>query len=301
MRRPINYKHLHYFWAVARSGGVSRAAEKLHLTPQTLSGQLKQLEASLGVALFRSVGKRLELTEAGRVAYSYADEMFSLAGELGEALRSLPAGRLEVLRVGIADALPKSLAHRLLGPLLEGETGVRLLAREGTLENLLGDLALHRLDVLLCSRNLPASVSVRAFAHRLGDSRVALFAPRALALPKQPFPRRLHGQPLLLPGDDSPLRAGLLDWFERQRVVPRVVAEFDDSALMKVFGRAGAGVFPGPLVIAEEIEQVYQARALGEVEGLRESYYAITTARRISQPVLRRLLDAAGEVFAGAA
>lgn len=298
MRQPYNYKHLHYFWAVARAGGVSNAAQKLHLTPQTLSGQLKQLEAALGVALFRPVGKRLELTEAGRVAYSYADEMFALGAELGDAMRNLPRERMQPLRVGIADAMPKSLAQRLLASTLNRDPPQRLLCREGLLESLLGELALHRLDVVLSTRGLPPSISVRAYSHRLGESPVALFAPRSLSLPRQPFPRCLHGQPLLLPGEDSPLRAGLLDWCEQHRLVPRVVAEFDDSALMKTFGRAGAGVFPAPRVISDEVEQVYASRALGPVEGLSETYYAISTERRVAHPAVRGILDAAAALFA---
>lgn len=300
MQRSLNYKHLHYFWAVARAGGVSRAAERLHLTPQTLSAQLKLLESALGVALYRQVGKRLELTEAGRVAFSYADEMFALAGEMGAALRALPRGRLQLLRIGIADALPKSLAHRLLADLPEGEPPVRLVAREGALEGLLAELALHRLDAVLSSRPLPADVSVRAFSHRLGASAVGLFAGSGLRLPQLPWPQPLHAQPLLLPGEDSPLHAGLLQWFERMRVVPRVVAEFDDSALMKTFGAAGAGVFPAPMVIAEEIRRLYDARLLGPVTGVHESYYLLTTQRRLSQPAMLRIQAAAESVFATA-
>ncbi len=300
MRRALNYKHLHYFWAVARAGGVSRAAEQLHLTPQTLSGQLKQLEESLGVALFRMAGKRLQLTEAGRVALSYADEMFSLAGELGDALRALPRGRLQPLRIGIADALPKSLAHRLIEPTMTGDPPVRLIAREGALETLLAELALHRLDLVLASRSLPQAVSVRAFSHRLGDSPVALFAASSLKLPDTEFPRCLHGQPLLLPSADSPVHAGVLAWFERQRVVPLVVGEFDDSALMKAFGRAGAGVFPAPVAIADEIAHVYGAQCIGRIEGLSETYFAITTERRVTNASTLTLLQGAAGVFARA-
>lgn len=239
--RPLNYKHLHYFWAVARWGGVSRAAERLYLTPQTLSGQIKLLEESVGVALFRQVGKRLELTEAGRLAYSYADEMFSLGAELGEALKGLPGGRVTAFRVGVADAVPKTLAQRLLAPALALDQPVRLVCREGALQPLLADLALHRLDLVLSIRPVPTGLNVRSYNHRLGESAVALYRARALRERQVPFPRSLHGQPLLLPGEDSPLRSRLLEWFEARRVVPRVVGEFDDTALMKAFGAAEIG------------------------------------------------------------
>ncbi len=296
MTRFPNYKHLHYFWAVARAGGVSRAAARLHLTPQTLSGQIKQLEESLDVALFRQVGKRLQLTEAGRVAFSYAEEIFALGAELGDALRSLPAAGTQPLRVGIGDAIPKSLVHRLLSPLLAQADPPRLICREAPLESLLGDLGVHRLDVVLTSRSLPP-LKVRAYSHLLGECAVGVFAPLALALPEQPFPRCLHGQPLLLPGTDSPLHDGLLGWLEQVRVAPRVVGEFDDSALMKTFARAGAGVFVAPLVIAEEIERVHAARLLGSLDSLRETYFAVSTERRVSHPAVRALIDSAAGIF----
>lgn len=300
MRRSLNYKHLHYFWAVVRAGGISRAAEKLHLTPQTLSSQVKQLEDSLGVALFTPVGKRLELSEAGRVAYSYADEMFSLAAELGEALKTLPGGRVQSFRVGVADAVPKSLAHRLLAPAAQGPEALRLVCREGKLENLLAELALHRLDCVLSNRPAPAGLSLRTWNHRLGGSDIGLYAARALKLSAKAFPRCLHGQPLLLPSEDSPVRAQLMDWLEAQRVVPRVVAEFDDTALMKAFGRAGAGVFPAPVAIADEIAHACDARLLGAAGGIDETYYAISTERRVSHPGVRAVIAAANAALAGA-
>lgn len=298
MRRSLNYKHLHYFWAVVRAGGVTRAAEKLHLTPQTLSGQLKQLEDSVGVALFTPVGKRLELTEAGRVAYSYADEMFSLAAELGEALKALPAGRAQSFRVGVADAVPKSVAHRLIAPAQHLADPIRLVCREGKLESLLAELALHRLDCVLSIRPAPSGLSLRSYNHKLGSSAIGLYAARALQLPDQSFPRCLHGQPLLLPSEDSPVRQQLMDWFEEQRIVPQVVGEFDDSALMKTFARAGAGFFPAPIAIRDEIAHAYDALLLGPVADIIESYYAISTERRVSHPGVRAMIEAAASALA---
>lgn len=293
MQRSLNYKHLHYFWAVARAGGVTRAAEKLHLTPQTLSGQVKQLEASMGVQLFRPVGKRIELTEAGRVAYSYADEMFALAAELGTALQSLPAGNAQSFRVGIADAVPKSLAHRLIAPALVLPDPVRLICREGSLETLLAALALHRLDLVLALRPMPAGLGVRSYSHTLGESAMGMFVPDALRLADAEYPRCVHGQPLLLPAEDSPLRAQVLDWCEAHRVVPRIVGEFDDTALMKTFARAGAGLFPAPMVVEAEIRDMYGSSLLGPLAGISESYYAISSERRIHHPGVRAVVDGA--------
>jgi LysR family transcriptional activator of nhaA len=299
MSRSINYKHLHYFWAVARWGGITRASERLHLSPQTLSGQIKQLEDSLGVALFVAVGKRLELTEAGRLAYSYADEMFSLGAELGEALQSLPDGRTQHFRVGIADAFPKSMTQRLLAPALTLSEPIRLICREGALETLLADLALHRLDFVLSIRPVPQGLNVRSFGHALGESAIGLFRARRHADAGAPFPQAMHGQPLLLPSEDSPLREALLAWCERKRVVPRIVGEFDDSALMKAFGAAGSGLFPAPLALRDEIERHYDSLLMGVADGVSQRYYAITNERRVSHPAVGAIIAAAGGVLSG--
>jgi LysR family transcriptional activator of nhaA len=298
MNRPINYKHLHYFWAVARWGGITRAADRLHLSPQTLSGQIKQLEEGLGVALFSAIGKRLELTEAGRLAYSYADEMFSLGAELSEVMRSLPDGRVQHFRIGIADSLPKSMAQRLIAPALTLPEPIRLICREGALEPLLADLALHRLDFVLSIRPVPQGLNVRSFNHPLGESAIGLFRSRRHADAAEPFPRAVHGQPLLLPGEDSPLRAALLAWCEAKRVVPRIVGEFDDSALMKAFGAAGIGIFPAPLALRAEIERQHDSLLLGVADGVSQQYYAISNQRRVSHPAVSAIIEAAGPLLA---
>lgn len=297
MSRALNYRHLHYFWAVARWDGITRAAERLHLTPQTLSGQVKLLEESLGVALFRTVGKRMELTDAGRLAYSYADEMFSLGAELSDVLRQLPAGPLRMLRVGIADAVPKSLAQRLIAPALRLDEPVRLQCREGALEPLLADLAVHRLDLVLANRPVPTGLNLRSYRHDLGASQVGLFRARGSG-PRTAFPACLHGQPWLLPGEDSPLRAQLLAWCDARRVVPRVVGEFDDTALMKAFGRAGAGIYPAPLALADEIRDAYGGTLLGVADGVSERYHAIGNERRVTHPAVRAILDCAPGLLA---
>ncbi|WP_153115507.1 transcriptional activator NhaR [Rhodocyclus tenuis] len=301
----MNFKHLHYFWAVAKWGGIARAGERLHLTPQTLSTQLRQFEERCGVKLFRPAGKGIELTEAGRMAFSYADEMFSIAGELSDALHSLPADRPRSFRVGVSDVVPKSLTYRILAPALAGAEALRFVCREGKLESLLADLALHRLDLVLSDRPLPAGINVRGYNHRLGESGTGFFATPALAqqlaASPSPFPQSLHGQPLLLPGDDSALRQRLLAWFERERIVPRVVGEFDDSGLMKAFGRAGAGVFPVTLAVREEVIANYGVELVGTTDAVRESYFAISVERRVTHPAVRAVIDGASARLDGPA
>lgn len=290
----MNFKHLHYFWAVAKWGGIARAGERLHLTPQTLSTQLRQFEERCGVKLFRPAGKGIELTEAGRMAFSYADEMFSIAGELADALHNLPADRPRSFRVGISDVVPKSFAYRTLAPALAGVDPLRFVCREGKLEGLLADLAVHRLDIVLADRPLPPGINVRGYNHRLGESGTGFFATPALARQLEgAFPQSLHGQPLLLPGDDSALRQRLLAWFERERIVPRIVGEFDDSGLMKAFGRAGAGVFPVTLAVRDEVTANYAVEMVGATDAVRESYFAISVERRVTHPAVRAVIEGA--------
>jgi LysR family transcriptional regulator, transcriptional activator of nhaA len=297
-----NFKHLHYFWAVAKAGSVARAAQQLHLTPQTLSGQIKLLEENLDAALFRPAGRRLELTETGRLAFSYADDMFNLAAELRDALHTLPASRTLNFRVGVVDVVPKSIAHHLIEPALRLTEPVRLICREGKLENLLADLALHRLDMVLADRPLPAGLNVRGHSRRLGESGMGFFATAALRKAfSEPFPRCLNGRPMLLPGDDVAVRGRLQAWFEKQRVAPLVVGEFDDAALMKAFGGAGAGIFAAPLAIRAEIERSYGVTLLGKAESVKVSYYAISVKRQASHPAITAIVESANVLLESAA
>ena len=290
----INYKHLHYFWVVARQGGIARAAERLHLTPQTISGQIGLLEDSVGKALFSRAGRNLELTEAGRLMLGYADEIFALGGELEAALRNLPLERQMVFKVGIADVVPKTIAYRLLAPALAMPDPVRLVCRENSLANLLAELALHRVDMVIADGPIPPGINVRGFSHVLGECGISFLAVPQLARPlRKGFPASLNGAPLLMPSETNLVQAKLLEWLDRLRISPRIVGEFDDSALMKAFGEAGAGVFPAPSVIAGEIGYMYQSRELGEVPGVRESYYAITPERKIRHPAVLAITEAA--------
>jgi LysR family transcriptional regulator, transcriptional activator of nhaA len=283
----LNYKHLNYFLTVAKYGGITRASERLHLTPQTLSGQLSQFEQQIGTPLFRRVGKRMELTESGRLALSYAEEIFQVGSELEELLRGRPEERLFPFRVGIADVVPKSIAHRLLSPALQLSEPVRLICREDRLDRLLAELAIHRLDMVLADRPIPANMDVKGYSHPLGQCGVAFMAAPSLARQLGgDFPANLNGAPLLIPGEDSALRMPLLRWLERQGIRPRIVGEFDDSALMKAFGQAGCGVFPAPKASVGEIEGQYATLSLGDTSDIQERFFAISVERRLTHPAV---------------
>ncbi|MCW9047026.1 MAG: transcriptional activator NhaR [Gammaproteobacteria bacterium] len=292
----INYKHLHYFWAVAKEGGIARASERLHLTPQTISGQLSLLEENLGEALFNRVGRNLELTEIGRLALSYADEIFVLGGELEEVIRNLPSGRPMVFKVGITDVVPKSIAYRLLAPALELPESVRIVCRENSIEDLLTELALHRLDMVIADSPIPHGVNVRGFNHQLGECGISFFAaPELKKTLNKGFPQNLNASPMLLPGESTVTHSRLLNWFDKQHIHPRIVGEFDDSALMKAFGQAGTGIFMAPTPIASEVEKQYGVRVIGKTEEVREQFYAISVERKISHPAVAAITETARE------
>lgn len=292
--RHLNYNHLLYFWTVAREGSIARASEVLHLTPQTISGQLKLLEASIGEPLFHRVGRGLVLSDAGQLVNQYADEIFSLGAELTQRVRSKDPGTPRALNVGIVNSLPKLIAYRTLRPALELEDPIRIVCWEGDLENLLGDLAVHRLDLVLSDRPIPTGLSVKAYNHKLGESGIAFFAHKNAASKFiKRFPGSLDNAPMLLPVHTGALRRNLDDWFEQMDVNPRVVAEFDDSALMKVFGDAGIGVFPAPTSIENEVASMYHARPIGSAQGLTETYYAISPERKLKHPAVVRIIEAA--------
>jgi LysR family transcriptional activator of nhaA len=290
----LNYHHLFYFWMVAREKGVARAGRVLGLTQPTLSGQVRALEGSLGERLFTRVGRGLELTEIGRVTYRYADEIFGLGRELMDTLRDRPSDRPLGLVVGVADVLPKLVAHRLLEPALHLETPVRLTVREDRPERLFAALAVHELDLVLCDAPPGPGVNVRAWNHLLGESAVALYgsAPLAARL-RRGFPARLAGAPILLPTEGTALRRQLDGWFARHEVVPRVVGEFEDSALLQSFAQAGAGVFAAPIVVEKEIRSWGGVRPIGTLEGVRERFYAVSVERRIRNPAVLALTQAA--------
>lgn len=296
----MNYKHLNYFLQVAETGSVAAASRQLHLTPQTISGQIQLLGDRLGGALFEKVGRRLVLTETGRLALTYAQEIFSLGSELEAAVRERSrGGRPLEFRIGVADAVPKTIAYRLVEPALGIEQPVRIVCREWRLERLLSELAMHTLDLVIADVPLPPTVSVKAFSHRLGGSRVAVFAARALKTrSRKPFPECLDGAPLLMPGEDSAIGQELRAWFKSQALRPRVVAEFDDSALAQEFGRQGVGYLLGPEVLADEIASRHQVQHVGTIDAVEENFYAISIERRITHPCVLAITRAArGELF----
>ena len=296
----MNFKHLYYFWVTARAGGIMRAGEQLHTTPQTLSGQIKLLEDWLGRPLFQKSGRQLELTEHGRLALGYADQIFSLGSDMETALRQVRGAQRRLdFRVGVADSVSKSVAYRLLEPAFSMTQPVKLLASEGKFDHLLAQLALHRLDLVISDEPMPKRVSVRAFNHVLGRSGLSFFcAPRLKARIQGDFPACLNGLPMLVPGATSPVRQQLEDWFARHRLAPVVVGEFDDAALMKAFGREGQGVFMAPIVLEAETCNQFGVVAFGRTSELVEEFYAVSVERRISHPCVLAITDAArGQLF----
>jgi LysR family transcriptional activator of nhaA len=296
----LNYKQLHYFWAVAKAGSIIRASERLHLTPQTLSGQIGLLEEALGVSLFLRVGRRLELTETGRLALSYADEVFQIGSELEEALRNRPESRSIQFRVGVDDAVPKSIAYRLLTPAMELAEPVRIVCREDKLARLLVELAIQRLDLILADRPMPAGTSVKGYSHKLGDCGITFFAePRLAARFIEKWPGILDVAPLLIPGKEAAVRAPLMRWFDIHQIRPRIVGEFDDSALMQAFGQAGTGIFIAPSVMADEVRREHGVIIIGQTDEVTEQFYAISMERRLTHPAVVAINDAAQKELFG--
>lgn len=297
--KAFNYRHLHLFWTVATRGSLSAACDALGVTPQTLSEQLRQFETAIGSVLFRREGRGLELTDTGRLVLGYADEMFAIGQQLQEVLaEDVPDAPLR-FRAGVADAVPKTVACRLLTPAIGFDRPVRVICREDALDDLLGDLAAHRLDWVLADRPMPPTSAVQAYSHLLGECEIAFFAARSLRQRHgEPFPECLDGAPLLLPGESAVIRPRLMRWFEEQGLRPRLVGEFDDGALMKAFGQAGAGFFPAPSAIAADIERQYGVARVGSIPTLREQFYGISMQRRIEHPVVAAITRTARlEVF----
>jgi LysR family transcriptional activator of nhaA len=297
--RQLNYHHLRYFWLVVREGGVTRASEKLRVSQPAVSGQLRELEHTLGERLFTRVGRRLVLTDTGRLVHRYANEIFSLGRELTDALQGR-AGRHLRLTVGIAMVVPKLVTYRFLEPALRLSEPVQIQCVEDRPERLLAELATHDLDLVLADTPTSPMTKVRAYSHLLGECPVGIFgASRRVAGLRRGFPRSLEGAPMLLPTEISTLRRSLDDWFESAGIRPRLVGEFDDSALLGVFGQQDVGLFPGPTVIEEEIQRQYDVVRLGTLKGIRQRFYAISAERRLRHPALVALTRAARtEMFA---
>jgi LysR family transcriptional activator of nhaA len=292
MAAPFNYRHLYYFWVVAKEGGMARAAARLDMAVQTISEQVRLLEQSLGHALFKPAGRGVALTEAGAVAMAHAEQIFQLGAQLPAAVRNAATGQGMRLAVGISDGLPKLVVRHLLQPALT-ESGVRLLCHEDEFDRLLGDLALHRLDVVLSDRAAPPNPNLRLYSHPLGEAALAWLAPVAMARKaKQPFPASLADMPILLPTGHSAVRQRLDQWFEREGLRPQVVGEFEDSALLAAFGRSGMGAFPASRWSHEELLKDPGLQLLGDTPELVEHFFLISAERRIQHPLVQRLLPA---------
>ncbi|MBN8491934.1 MAG: LysR family transcriptional regulator [Burkholderiales bacterium] len=290
MSLNFNYRHLYYFWVVAQEGGISRAAERLGMAVQTVSTQVRELERALGHSLLKPSGRGLVLTDAGRAALRQADQIFQLGEALPERLREAVGTPGLRLAVGISDGVPKLMVRRLLQPVL-GEAALRLLCHEDDFDGLLADLALHRLDVVLSDRAAPANPNLKVYSHALGGSPMAWYAPPALlAQARAGFPQSLAGLPVLLPTSHAAVRPRLDQWFDRLGIAPRIVGEFEDSALLVTFGAAGLGVFPAPELIEDKLVRRYQVKRIGPCDGVEEHFYAIGTEKRVQHPLVQRLL-----------
>jgi LysR family transcriptional activator of nhaA len=294
LMRHLNYNHLHYFWAVAREGSIARASQTLHLTPQTISGQLKLLDEAVGQPLFNRVGRRLVLSDMGRLVFQYADEIFSVGAELASVVRGNHMSGPTSLAVGIVSSMPKLIAERIIAPAMMAEQPIRVRCHEASIEQLLAELAVHKLDLVLSDQPVPDGLSLKAYNHRLGESGMSFFALRSQARRyRSKFPSSLQDAPMLLPSPNSALRRRLDDWFEALQLSPRIVGEFDDSALLKAFGEAGAGLFAAPTVIEEHVCRMYRTTVVGRAEDISERFYAISPERRLKHPSVVLVTDTA--------
>ncbi len=292
----LNYHHLYYFWMVAREGSIAQAAKQLHLAHPTISKQLRQLEAALEGELFDRSGRNLVLSEFGRTVFRYADEIFSVGRELQDAVRGRTGHRTLQFVVGMPDVLPKLVAHRLLLPAFQLGEDIHVVCHEGRHDDLLAELAVHRIDLLLSDSPVSPTVHVRAFHHLLGECGLTFFAKTDLARRyRTRFPASLDGAPLLVPAERTAVRRELDQWLYDHELRPRIVGEFEDSALMKVFGQDGMGLFPAPSVIEQEVRRQYAVDIVGRIDAVRERYYAITVERRLKHPAVVAVCRSARE------
>jgi LysR family transcriptional activator of nhaA len=290
----LNFKHLRYFWVVAANGTIARAAEILHVTPQTISGQLRELEEQVDAKLFQKSGRNLVLTDTGRLVFSYADEMFRLGDELQDVIEGRSPGAALTLTVGVAMVVPKLLAYRVLEPVLNMPESVRLVCLEASLADLLADLSVHKIDLVLADAPMSPTLNVRAYNHLLGESGLSFFTARKAARKHRTgFPHSLNGAPMLMPTASSALRRSLEQWLEQQDIKPVVVAEFEDRALMKAFGEAGTGIFTSPTAVEEDVVAKYGVSVIGRTEEIKERFYAISAERRIKHPAVSAITEAA--------
>jgi len=284
---------------VGKTGSIVRASEQLFLTPQSISGQLAELEESLEVKLFHKVGRGLELSDMGRKIFSYADEIFTLGNELLKLTQNEDVIKSQPFHIGIADSVAKSIAYRVIEPILKLDNSIRLICKEGKLPHLLSEMSINKLDLVIADRPMPTNLNVRAYNHFLGESKLAIFGTRSLIEEKagDVFPKILNNANFLIPGEDFAIQKKLLQWFESKKIFPHIVAEFDDSALLKSFGQSGAGFFAAPNAIAEYITKQYEVEVVGIIDNFYEQLYAITTERRLTHPAIISIIKSTTEIY----
>ncbi|WP_026374614.1 transcriptional activator NhaR [Aestuariibacter salexigens] len=296
MADSLNYKHLHYFWVVAHEGSIARASEKLHITPQTISGQLTLLEERIGHPLFDRIGRSLQLTETGRLVLGYANDIFELGKELADVLRGAPAVGTSEFIVSAASALPKTIVNKIIEPALHAEHDICLTCKEGPVESILADLAVHEVDMVLSDIPLNSGLSVKAYNHFLGESVLTFFASPTLARTVAPdFPLSLHKAPMLLPTKQYAIRQQFDRWTAERDIFPLIKGQFDDSALMKSFGQHGHGLFFMPSIIEQEVCQSFDVEVVGRISELKQRFYAITAERKIKHPAVATICEVARE------
>lgn len=294
MPDTLNYKHLRYFWVVAHEGSIIQASQKLHVTPQTISGQLSLLEARMGNPLFERIGKSLKLTETGRLVLSYADEIFDLGRELTDVLRGAPAVGPSEFIVSAASALPKTVVHKIIQPALELKQEISLTCKEGPVEAILAELAIHKVDMVLSDTPVTSAFSIKAYNHKLGESGLTFFASAALAKRYQKnFPASLDKAPMLMPTKQYAIRQAVDYWLDENNIYPQVTGQFDDSALMKSFGQAGLGVFYMATLIEKEICRAFNVKIIGRTQQVKQPFYAISAERKVKHPAVAAICESA--------
>lgn len=292
--RWLNYHHLLYFYTVAREGSVTRACKELRLAQPTVSAQLKSLEDSLGEKLFEKEGRYLRLTEVGQLVYRYADEIFGVGRELMSALEGRPSGRMQVLRVGIVDVMPKQVVYRLLEPVYASGIGVKLICREDHTEKLLAELALHDVDLVISDTPIPPTVKIKAYNHFLGECGTTFLASEKLAKQySKGFPQSLDKAPLFLPSHGAAIRRDFDYWFQTQGVTPNVIGEFQDSALMKSFARAGHAIIATPTCVEKDVANEYGLHVVGQTDGVKERFYVISVERKVKHSAVLSIVEEA--------
>ena len=290
----LNYHHLFYFWMVGKEGTVAAAAAQLHLARPTVTAQIRELERSVGQKLFRQQGRRLVFTEFGRQVFQYAEEIFSIGHELREFIKTRHSDHRQKFRVGMPDVVPKLIAFELLKPALGLDQRPRTICQEGPLDQLLGDLALHKLDLVISDSPAPESLDVNVYSHKLGECGLSMLAVQSLAKKyRQGFPHSLTGAPLLLPTQLTTVRRSLDRWMEDREIFPEIVAEFEDSALLKVFGQAGEGVFPVPSAIERHVKRQYGVSLVGHIDDVHERFYAISVEKRVQHAATSMIVQQA--------